>query len=134
MQARFTPSTSRPRELRVLIVDDVAEVRQELQRLLPLLAPVEVVGQAADGFDALQMAATLTPDSIIMDLEMPVLDGYEAARWIKQACPGCRIVALTIHAGAVERRKAALAGIDAFVVKGAPLDVLVQAIFGESLK
>ena len=132
MTAGTPSSTSHQSALRVLVVDDVAEVRRELCRLLPLLAPVEVVGEAANGLDALQLAVALAPDTIVMDLEMPILDGYEAARRIKQAQPGCRVVALTIHGGEAERQKAALAGVDALIVKGAPLDTLVRAILGES--
>jgi len=132
MTARTASSTSHQSALRILIVDDVAEVRQELRRLLPLLAPVEVVGEAANGLDAVQLAAVLAPDTVVMDLEMPVLDGYEATCRIKQARPGCRVVALTIHGGEAERRKAALAGVDAVVGKWESMDTLVRAILGES--
>jgi DNA-binding NarL/FixJ family response regulator len=134
MTARTASSTSHQSALRILVVDDVPEVRQELCRLLPLLAQVEVVGEAANGLDAVQLAAVLAPDTVVMDLEMPVLDGYEATRRIKQAQSECRIVALTIHGGAAERQKAALAGVDALVGKWESLDTLVQAILGGSLE
>ena len=134
MTARTASSTSHQSALRILVVDDVPEVRQELSRLLPLLAQVEVVGEAGNGLDAVQLAAVLAPDTIVMDLEMPVLDGYEATRRIKQAQPGCRIVVLTIHGGAAERQKAALAGVDALVGKWESLDTLVRAILGGSLE
>lgn len=132
MTAGTASFTSQPRALRILLVDDVAEVRRELRRLLPLLAPITVVGDAANGLDALQLAVALAPDAVVMDLEMPVLDGYEAARQIKQARPECRIVALSIHGGAAERQKAALAGMDALVGKWEPMDTLVRAILGGS--
>jgi two-component system response regulator DesR len=61
-------------------------------------------------------------------MEMPVLNGYDAARRIKTLCPACRVVALTIHGGEAERQRALAAGCDAFVVKGAPLEVLVSAV------
>lgn len=132
MTAGTDSSASPQRAVRILVVDDIPEVRQELRRLLPLLAPVEVVGEAANGLDALERAAALAPDAVVMDLEMPVLDGYEAARRIKQARPGCRVVVLTIHGGEAERQKAALAGADALVGKWEPMDTLVRAVLGES--
>jgi CheY-like chemotaxis protein len=64
-----------------------------------------------------------------MDLEMPVMDGYAAARRIRAACPACRVVALTIHAGEAERQQALQAGMADVVVKGAPLEVLLRAIW-----
>ena len=62
---------------RVLIVDDVLQVRYELRTLLSLAGDVEVVGEAADGLEAIRLAETLQPEVILMDLEMRVLDGYE---------------------------------------------------------
>ena len=67
-----------------------------------------------------------------MDLEMPVLSGFEATRCIKEFCPDCRVVALTIHEGKEERRMADLAGMDAFVTKGAPIEELIARIRGDS--
>jgi DNA-binding NarL/FixJ family response regulator len=114
--------------VRVLIVDDVLQVRQELRGLLSLAGELEVVGEAANGLEAISQAEALRPDVVVMDLEMPVLDGYEATRRIKAVCPACRVVALTIHAGEAERQKALQAGMADVVVKGAPLEVLLRAI------
>jgi DNA-binding NarL/FixJ family response regulator len=63
-----------------------------------------------------------------MDLEMPVMDGYEATRQIKSQNPACRVIALTIHDYEAARQRAAQAGVDAFIVKGAPVEMLVRAI------
>lgn len=112
----------------VLIVDDNPQVRRELRTFLPLAGDIKVVGEAADGLEAVQMAEALHPEVILMDLEMPLLDGYEATRQIKARCPGCRVVALTVHGYEAARQKAMLAGVDGFVVKGAPVESLVQAI------
>jgi DNA-binding NarL/FixJ family response regulator len=65
---------------------------------------------------------------VLLDLEMPVMDGYEAARRIKVACPECRIVALTVHGYESARRRARQSGVDEFMIKGAPLESLVAAI------
>lgn len=113
---------------RVLIVDDNPLVRQELSTLLPLTGDIEIVGEAGDGREAVRLALALGPDVILMDLEMPLLDGYEATRQIRAVCPACRVVALTAHAYEEARQKASLVGVDVFLVKGAPLATLVRSI------
>ncbi len=115
---------------RVLIVDDNAEVRRELATLLPLAGDIEVVGEAADGAEALRQVEALRPQVILLDLQMPVLDGYETACRVKRRWPACRVVALTVHDDAATRQRAQKAGVDAFVVKGASLATLVEAIAG----
>ena len=115
--------------IRVLIVDDMAQVRQDLRTVLTLAGDIEIVGEAGDGLEAVGQAQALRPEVVVMDLEMPVMDGYEATRRIKALCPACRVVALTIHAGEAERQKALQAGMADVVVKGAPLEVLLRAIW-----
>ena len=115
---------------RILIVDDSPQVRQELRTLLPLAGDLEVVGEAADGAEAVRLAETLRPDVILLDLQMPILDGYAAARCIKGHWPACRVVALTVHDDVATRQKADQAGVDVFLVKGSPLGALVDAISG----
>ena len=113
---------------RVLIVDDSPQVRRELRTLLPLAGDIEIVGEAADGREAIRLAEALQPEVVLMDLEMPVLDGYEATRQIKAGFPSCRVVALTVHGYETARQKAMQAGVDLFLVKGAALESLVEAI------
>ncbi len=113
---------------RVLIADDNPHVRQELSTLLPLAGDIEIVGQAADGVEALRLVEALQPQVVLMDLEMPVLDGYEAARQIKALRPACRVVALTVHGDEAARQKAHQAGVDAFLLKGTGVESLVEAI------
>lgn len=113
---------------RVLVVDDSAQVRQELRTLLPLAGDVEIVGEAANGLEAIRLAKALRPQVALVDLEMPVLDGYQAARQIKECCPACRVVALTVHDDPVARKRAGEAGVDVFIVKGAALQTLVEAL------
>jgi DNA-binding NarL/FixJ family response regulator len=113
---------------RVLIVDDSPQVRQELRTLLPLAGDIEIVGEAADGREAIRLAQALQPEVILMDLEMPVLDGYEATRQIKAGSPSCRVVALTVYGDPAARIRAAEVGVDVFLVKGVSVESLVQAI------
>jgi DNA-binding NarL/FixJ family response regulator len=114
----------------VLIVDDSPQVRQELRTLLPLAGDIEIVGEAADGQEAIQMATALDPQVILIDLEMPVLDGYEATRQIKALSPSCRVVALTVHGDEAARHRAIQAGADLFLVKGVSVKALVGAVSG----
>jgi len=117
---------------RILIVDDIPEVREDLHTLLALAGNFEVVGEAVNGADAIHQAMTSKPDVILMDMEMPVMDGYEATRQIKVHDPACRVVALTVHGYEDARKKAFQAGVDIFIVKGAPVRELVQAISSQN--
>lgn len=114
--------------IRVLIVDDVAQVRQDLRTMLTLCCNVEVIGEATDGLEAIHQVEALQPEVVLMDLEMPILDGYQATERIKNQHPSCRVVALTVHGYEQARQKALQAGVDAFIVKGEPVETLVQAI------
>jgi DNA-binding NarL/FixJ family response regulator len=115
-------------EIRVLIVDDVEWVRQDLCTFLTLAGDIEIVGEAANGLEAIEMARALQPPVILMDLEMPILDGYEATRQIKRQQPACRVIILSIHGDSSVQESAIRAGADDFIVKGASLDILLQAI------
>ena len=113
---------------RVLIVDDVPQVRRELRTLLPLLDDIDIVGEAENGQSAIELATALRPDVILMDVEMPIMDGLTATRSIKRQCPQCTIIILSIHNDEAVRAQARSAGADDFVDKGAPLAALLQAI------
>jgi DNA-binding NarL/FixJ family response regulator len=115
-------------DIRVLLVDDVEGVRQGLRTFLTLAGDIVIVGEASNGLQALRLVETLCPQVVLMDLEMPVMDGYEATRQIKEKSPTCRVIALTIHGGLIEQQRAFKSGADEFIVKGAPLDRLMEAI------
>jgi DNA-binding NarL/FixJ family response regulator len=124
------------RAVRVLIVDDAPEVRQELRTLLPLAGAedglvVEVVGEAPNGGGAVEQTSLLSPDVVLMDLEMTEMDGYAATQAIKTRHPVTRVVVLTVHGDLPSRRRAHEAGADEFVEKGASIAVLLQAIRGD---
>ncbi len=128
MTTQPLPATSSAPLLRLLIVDDVSEVRRDLRLLLTLCGKVDVVGEAANGQEALVLAEALHPEVVLLDLEMPVMDGYEAARQLKARCPASRLVAFSVHSYAAARQKAARAGVDEFIEKGASLDEILQKI------
>ena len=81
--------------IRLLLVDDQALFREGLRTLLSVQTDLEVIGEAANGEDAVQQARALHPHVVLMDLRMPVLGGVEATRRIRAAVPGCQIIALT---------------------------------------
>lgn len=114
--------------IRVLLVDDIDEVRRDLRTLLTLSDDLEIVGEAANGLEAVRLTESLQPDVVLMDLEMPVLNGYEATRQIKTRFPWCRVITLTVHDYESARLKAKQAGMDAFLVKGAPVEKIIQTI------
>lgn len=113
--------------VRVLLVDDVEEVRQNLRTALTLSGNIEIIGEAADGSEAVRLTESLRPDVVLMDLEMPVMDGYEATRQIKSRFT-TTVIVLTVHDYESAREKAKQSGVDAFLVKGAPVKTIVQTI------
>jgi DNA-binding NarL/FixJ family response regulator len=119
------------RRVRILLVDDAAQVRHELAQLLELSGMVQIVGQAGDGLEAVRLAAELSPDVIVMDLEMPVLDGLEATRQIKTLEPAPRVIILSVHAGPAQEERSREAGADGFIVKGASYQILLYAILSK---
>ncbi len=130
LPAHSSPAHPDARPLRVFLVDDVPTVRQELRQLLELAGGMRVVGEAGDGLEAVRLAAGIAPDVIVMDMEMPVLDGLEATRRIKACRPAPRVVILSVHAGRAAEEAARAAGADGFVVKGSDYLILVNAIRG----
>ena len=125
-----SPSKPEIRLVRVLLVDDAARVRHELRQLLELSGFVQVVGEAGDGLEAVRLTTELSPDVVVMDLEMPGLDGIQATRRIKLQTPAPWVVILSVHAGPAEEQSARAAGADRFVTKGADYQTLVNAILG----
>ena len=113
---------------RVLIVDDMAHVREDLRTALTLAGEITIIGEAANGAQAIQLTEELHPEVVLMDLEMPVLDGYEATRQIKTNVHPCRVVALTVHGYDEARTIAYRSGVDAFIIKGEPVETIIQTI------
>ncbi|MCC7360119.1 MAG: response regulator transcription factor [Anaerolineales bacterium] len=114
--------------MRLLIVDDVAAVREALRLLLSEEPGIEVVGEAADGAEALARAAALQPDLVLLDLEMPRLGGLAAIPRLRAQPHPPQIVAMSMY-GADEARALALAaGASTFVEKGATLQEVVAAL------
>ena len=112
---------------RLLVVDDHHLLRAALVDLL-VQAGFEVVGEAADGADAVALAKELAPDVVLMDLRMPVLGGLDATRLIKDACPDIQVVLLTAFESPALEQQAEEAGCFAYLVKGCPPGTLRLAL------
>ena len=123
--------------VRVLVVDDQALFREALATLLGARPEVEVVGEAGDGHQALERAAALQPDVVLMDLHMPLLDGIAATRRLKVEQPGVRVLALTTFDDDEDVFAALRAGALGYLLKDVSSDRLVEAVLsaarGESV-
>lgn len=105
--------------IKVLLADDFEGFRHSLRLFLKSQPGFEVVGEAVDGVDAIEKTESLHPDLVLMDLEMPNKDGFDATREIKQRFPQTRVVILSMHSSEVYRRAAREFRADDFIDKNA---------------
>lgn len=115
-------------KIRVLIVDDVAETRENVRKLLQFEADVEVVGGARTGKEGVQLANELDPDVILMDINMPDVDGITATEMIRQKSAHVQVVILSVQDDQNYMRRAMLAGARDFLAKPPMGDELISAI------
>lgn len=121
-----------PARIRVLIVDDQAMVREGLRVILSAAETIQVVGVAGDGVEAVERAAALRPDLILMDLKMPRRNGVEATRAIKAAHPEIAILVLTTYDDEEWVFDAIRAGASGYLLKDTDRERLIAAIEGTS--
>jgi pilus assembly protein CpaE len=114
--------------IRVLIVDDIPETRDHLSKLLGFEPDVEVVGAAASGAEAIEQAAKLQPDVILMDINMPDMDGITATERLSAEVPGAAVVMMSVQGEADYLRRSMLAGAREFLVKPFSSDELTASI------
>jgi len=119
-------------KIRLMIVDDRQSARRGLAALLSLLPDIELVGAAANGRDALRLAAEQHPDVILMDIQMPEMDGLQATELIKQQQPDVKIIGLSMYP--IYRSRAIAAGVDDFLVKGCAAEQLQETIAAVAAK
>ena len=122
----MTPGTART--IKLLVVDDVPSVRRGLRMRLSLECDLQVVGEAASGEEALAVVRALQPDVILMDIEMPGIDGLVATSAMRSVAPQSAVVTLSLHDDAASREKALAAGATAFVGKHEASEALLLAI------
>ena len=116
------------RQLRLLIVDDQPVIRRGLALILATAPDIDVVGQAADGQEAIDLANSLAPDVVIMDLQMPRLGGVPATRAITAAHPAMRVVVLTTYDDDELVFEAIRAGAHAYLLKDASEDDVLETV------
>jgi DNA-binding NarL/FixJ family response regulator len=114
--------------IRILLVDDQALFREGLRTLLSIHPDLEVVGEANNGQEALQLAQTLRPTVVLMDLRMPVLDGVAATRRLHETQPDCRVIVLTTFDDDEYVFEGLRAGAIGYLLKDASSEKLVEAI------
>jgi PAS domain S-box-containing protein len=121
-------ATAAGAHITVMLVDDHQLVRDGISNLLEEDARIRVVGAAENGQEAVAMAAELRPDVIVMDANMPIMNGIEATRHIKRACPEIRIVGLSVHKDAAIAESFQQAGAVAFLSKDGDVSCLLETI------
>jgi pilus assembly protein CpaE len=115
-------------QIRVLIVDDIPETREHLAKLLGFESDVEVVGAAASGAEALELAEKLRPDIVLMDINMPDMDGIAATERLSTDVPTAAVIMMSVQGEADYLRRSMLAGAREFLVKPFSSDELITSI------
>ncbi len=116
--------------IRVLIVDDILETRENLRKLLQFERGIEVVGEAETGAEALRRAASLKPDVVIMDINLPDANGLDVTEELRKRDPTMQVVILSVQEGREYMRRAMKAGAYDYLVKPPPIDELLAAVRG----
>ncbi len=115
-------------KIRVIIVDDIAETREQIRRMLQFDTSIEVVGFARTGREAIEVAQKETPDVVLMDINMPDMDGITATENIRRKVPFAQVVILSVQSDPNYMRRAMLAGARDFLSKPPMIDELTSAI------
>jgi len=115
---------------RVMIVDDQEVVREGLRAILGTVPGIEVVGVAGNGAEAVERVATLQPEVVLMDLNMPIMNGVEATRALRAAHPEVKVLVLTTYDAEEWVLDAVRAGASGYLLKDAPRERLIDAIKG----
>jgi len=121
-------SSSKPKRTTVLLADDHAIVREGVKMILTAESDLEVIAEAEDGLQAVEMARRLKPDVAVLDVSMPRLNGIEATRQIRAALPDTQVLALTMHSDDTYVFQLLKAGASGYVLKRAAATDLVQAV------
>jgi CheY-like chemotaxis protein len=128
LRAQFPIARTVAISLRILIADDHEVVRRGVCSVLESYPDYKVCGEATNGDEAVKLAAKLHPDFIVLDVSMPMLDGFSAAKKIKEASPETPILMLSMHAGREMVRASQAAGAQGFVTKTDVAAVLLTAV------
>ncbi len=114
--------------IKVLIVDDIEETRKNLRKVLSFEERFDVVGEAENGFQAIDMACKYKPDIILMDINMPDLDGIQATERINSKCPNASVIVTSVQGENEYLKRAMLAGAKEYLIKPFSPDEINQTI------
>ena len=112
----------------ILIVDDNAQLRELMREIVAEASDLHVVGEAADGAEAMRLVEELRPDIVLQDLVMPQVSGLEVLRWIKTEHPKIKVIIVTVHDEDAYRQAAEASGADAFLLKKTLGTVLLSTV------
>ncbi len=114
--------------IRVILVDDIADLRRNMEKLLRLESDIEVVGSVGSGEEGIELAKRIRPDVVIMDINMPGIDGISAAEILTRDLPGIQIIMMSVQGEADYMRRSMLAGAREFLIKPATTEEIVTSI------
>lgn len=111
---------------RILVVDDNPAIRGALRRILEFNDEWKVCGEAVDGRDGIEKARELRPDLVVLDLSMPVMNGLETSRVLRESMPDLPVILCSLHSDELLQREASAAGVTAVVSKAHNMESLIQ--------
>ena len=117
---------------KIMVVEDNTRARSALAAYISLQAGIRITAEASNGLEAISKIKSSPPDVVIMDVQMPVMDGIEATKIIKKHWPGVKVIALTMYQN--YQSKALSAGADAFLIKGCSANELISTVKGLTQK
>jgi DNA-binding NarL/FixJ family response regulator len=115
-------------DCRLVVCDDQPAFRELISMVLGLESGIDVVGEAADGLEAIEAVRRHTPDVLLLDVAMPNMDGLEALPFIRKACPNTQVVMVTAFGSEGIRERALAAGAAGFIEKGLDVTELVEQV------
>ena len=122
------PPSKKPVRVRVLLADDHTLIRQALRNVVEKCVRLEVVGEASNGLEAIDAVRRLRPDVVVMDINMPQLNGIDATKCIKYEFPNTYIIGLSVEEGMSTVQQMQLAGIHSYLTKESAVENLCRAI------
>jgi len=125
-------SSAGSRKISVVVADDHPVLRHGLAKLLEEQPDIQVLGEAGDGEMVIELARKLKPDVILMDVSLPIINGFEATRQIVFEFPKVRVIGLSMHEEAEMAESMYRAGAAAYLTKGGPIEPLIAAIRAEA--
>lgn len=126
--AKLTGGTCMEQQLKVIIIDDHGMVREGLKQLIELENDIKVIAQAGDGIEGIEKILEYKPDIILLDINMPRMNGIQVVEKLKELSINCKIIILTIHNDIEYLFKAVEIGVQGYVLKDSDADTLINAI------